>query len=158
MTSSRKRHRRRPEAVSTISASDTDTDRDTENANDSTALTTQDLDDSVFFRRRETRHHPRYKDSQLCAQVADLLGAALASVDDLDVARLLVVSVVPAPDTTRLLVTVCSPSGSPPIADDLTARLGRLKGHLRAEVAWGITRKRAPDLAFVVGAAEEAWR
>ena len=157
MTSSRKRHRRQPDAASTFSRTDTDTDPDSDPTLPSPS--TQDLDDGVFFRRRETRHHPRYKDSQLCAQVAELLSAALADVDDVDLARLLVVSVVPAPDTTRLLVTVCAPSGSAPIsADDLTARLGRLKGHLRSEVAFGITRKRAPDLAFVVGVAEAAWR
>lgn len=155
MTSSRKRHRRQPAAASTLSRTDTDPDPDSALLSPST----QDLDDGVFFRRRETRHHPRYKDSQLCAQVAEAVSTALIDVDDVDLACLLVVSVVPAPDASRLLVTVCSPAGSSPIpADELTARLTRLKGHLRAEVAWVITRKRAPDLAFVVGVAEEAWR
>ncbi|MEZ4403151.1 MAG: hypothetical protein R3B06_24215 [Kofleriaceae bacterium] len=123
-----------------------------------TTLTPEDLDDSIFFRRRETRRaSPRFdhKDRQLCAQVAELLAVALAELDDPVLAGLAIAGVAMAHDAGRLVVTVIDPSGSP--ADEVVARLARLRGHLRAEIAAGITRKRVPDVTFVVGVAEEAW-
>ena len=62
---------------------------------------------------------------------------------------LLVASVVPAPNSSRLLVTV-SPA---PGADDLdqatvAGHLERARGWLRSEVAGAINRRKAPDLAF----------
>jgi ribosome-binding factor A len=60
-----------------------------------------------------------------------------------------VVSVTPAPDASRLLVTVepVPPAGA---ADPglVLARLGRASGWLRSEVAAAVTRKRAPVLTF----------
>ncbi len=119
-------------------------------------ITEEDLDDSVFFRRRESRRaSPRHahKDQQLCAQVAALVGVALAELDDPVLASLTVASVAPAPDASRVLVTVLDPDGHP--VDEVVARLFRLRGHLRAEVAVGVTRKRVPDLAFAVAAMED---
>jgi ribosome-binding factor A len=119
-------------------------------------VTEEDLDDSVFFRRRESRRaSPRHahKDHQLCAQVAALVGAALAELEDPWLSCLNVATVAPAPDASRLLVTVVDPDQHP--ADEVIARLFRLRGHLRSEVAVGITRKRAPELAFAVAVSEE---
>jgi len=114
------------------------------------------LDDSVFFRRRESRRtSPRHahKDQQLCAQVAALVGAALAELDDPVLSGLIVATATPAPDASRLLVTVLDPDGHP--ADEVVARLVRIRGYLRAELALGVTRKRVPDLAFVVAVAKD---
>ncbi|MBK9033324.1 MAG: ribosome-binding factor A [Myxococcales bacterium] len=117
----------------------------------------------MFFRRQEVRRSTSHKDLQLAAQVATIVGAALAELDDPVLGQLLVVDATPAPDAGRLAVTVCLPrsararagAATAPTIDDVLARLGRVKGHLRAEVAAGITRKRAPELAFVVVPAEE---
>ena len=68
-------------------------------------------------------------------------------------AGLTVATATPAPDASRLLITVLDPDGHS--ADEIVARLVRIRGHLRAEVALGITRKRVPDLAFVVAACED---
>lgn len=111
----------------------------------------------MFFRRREARHtspHHAHKDHQLCAQVADLLAVALAELDDPVLANLTVATVAPAPDASRVLVSVLDPDDHP--ADEVIARLYQVRGHLRAEVALGITRKRVPDLAFAVAALEDA--
>ena len=64
-----------------------------------------------------------------------------------------VISVVPAPNSSRLLVTV---SANLPVEDfdrqEILARLDDQTGRLRAEVAASINRKRVPSLAFhVVG-------
>src|SRR4051812_33369613 len=55
----------------------------------------------------DQRRKPDRKARQLCSQVADTLGDVLAGQGGDDVLRSLhVVSVVPAPDVSRLLVTV----------------------------------------------------
>lgn len=115
-------------------------------------LTEEDLDDSVFFRRRERHGSPRHrhKDQQLAAQVAAIIGAALATLDDPRLASLIVASAAPAPDASRMLVTVVDLDGDAGPLDELLARLHRVRGALRAEVAAGITRKRAPELTFAV--------
>lgn len=118
-------------------------------------LSAEDLDDSVFFRRRERHGSPRHrhKDQQLAAQVAALVGAALATLDDPRLSGLIVTGAAPAPDASRMLVTVLDPEAGP--ADELLGQLVRLRGALRAEVAAGITRKRAPELSFAVVAETE---
>jgi ribosome-binding factor A len=89
------------------------------------------------------------KASQLCAQVAEALSFALAATSGDDaVAGLTVVAVEPAPDTTRLRVTVAPPPGDPIGPEELLARLERAAPRLRGEVARSITRRRAPTLAF----------
>ncbi|MEQ8787920.1 MAG: hypothetical protein RIC55_16560 [Pirellulaceae bacterium] len=111
---------------------------------------------------------------QLCRQVADALGYVLAGGDvsagdvsagdvlDGDVldgdddelfACLRVVSVVPAPDSSRLLVTVTSDVPRERFQPQaIVAYLDRRAGILRTEVAASIHRKRAPVLLFnVVG-------
>ncbi|CAN5650135.1 hypothetical protein BH23PLA1_BH23PLA1_01320 [soil metagenome] len=89
---------------------------------------------------------------QLCGQVARTLEGVLAGELDDDVLRnLLVVSVVPAPDESRLLVTVgpCAP-GLPFDPLQVMAHLSAASVRLRAEVAADITRRRAPTLIFQV--------
>ncbi len=94
---------------------------------------------------------------QLCHQVAETLEDVLADCGDAVLQGLRVLDVEPAPDASRLLVTVA--------ADDLPREdfdrhrvhdhLARASGHLRSEVATAITRKRTPVLVYRV-AAEDA--
>ena len=60
-----------------------------------------------------------------------------------------VVSVIPAPDASRLVVSV-TPRGAFERLDpvDVSARLARASGWLRAEVAGAVTRRKTPVLTF----------
>ena len=109
------------------------------------------VDPRTFFRDPSRRRTNR-KALQLCAQVARTLGEVLAweSGDDL-LRDLTVESVQPAPDSSRLLVTVrlhAAPGTVP--ADRVLEHLNRAQGKLRAEVAAAIHRKRVPELTFRV--------
>lgn len=105
---------------------------------------------------------PGRKARQLGRQVAETLDALLAgeAADDL-LRGLRVVDVVPAPDTSRLLVTLAvdpaldglAPTPAARPADRL-ARLDQASGWLRSEVAAAICRKRVPALAFRLTVAE----
>jgi ribosome-binding factor A len=83
---------------------------------------------------------------QLCAQVARALTFVFAGCGD-DVLRNLVVeSVTPAPNASRLLVRVASSTDVE--RSLLLAHLEHAHGMLRSEVASAINRRRAPDLVF----------
>lgn len=83
---------------------------------------------------------------QLCAQVADILNAALPGMKESILRELYVASVVPAPDSTQLLVTVSSIREQDEL--DVLHYLEGAEKSLRMEVAAGITRKRVPSLKF----------
>ena len=87
-------------------------------------------------------------------QVAESLSLAMAATagDDI-VAGMTVLAVEPAPDTTRMLVTVAPPKGEALDPAEIVSRLDRAAPRLRAEVARSITRRRAPSLAFRVSLA-----
>ena len=88
------------------------------------------------------------KAQQFCRQVQRTLNLALAeSSSDENLANLFVEEVSPAPDCGRLLVHVIVPAGYEIAAAIATLR--RNAPRLRSEVAMAITRKRAPELAFV---------
>lgn len=97
------------------------------------------------------------KARQLCSQVADTLNYVLAGeCDDEVLQNLCVLAVDPAPNTSRLLVTVslCVPDPTVDVAQVLE-RLARATGMLRCEVAAGINRRRTPQLLFqMAGPAE----
>jgi ribosome-binding factor A len=100
--------------------------------------------------RSSARSHHDRKAKQLGRQVAETLEAVFAGDSRDDVLRgLRVVSVTPAPDSSRLLVTVAP---LPPFDGldpaDLLDRLARASGRLRSEVASAITRKHAPVLTY----------
>jgi ribosome-binding factor A len=96
-------------------------------------------------RREGAGKVPNRKALQLCAQVARTLAGVFAECAD-DVLRdLAVQSVVPAPNTSRLLVTL-APDRSE--TEHLTEHLRRARGKLRSEVAAVINRRRMPDLVF----------
>ncbi len=104
-----------------------------------------DRQSSGSRRREEDR-----KTQQLCQQVAHVLEAVLTGeARDADLQDLNVVSVVPAPNAGRLLVTVQS------WADDAISRwseieekLRRATPWLRSELATSISRRRIPELVF----------
>jgi hypothetical protein len=93
------------------------------------------------------------KTLQLCSQVADTLNYVLSGdCHDELLQDLQVMSVVPAPNASQLLVTVY-----PIVATDATfdpaevrRRLLAAVGRLRSEVAASITRRKAPRLLFQV--------
>ena len=93
---------------------------------------------------------------QLCHQVAETLEEVLAECGDTVLQDLRVVDVEPAPDASRLLVTVAVDG----LLQDRQDRgrvhehLVRAAGHLRSEVASAITRKRAPVLVYRLAIAD----
>jgi ribosome-binding factor A len=108
--------------------------------------------DPRYDRPEPTTKVTNRKALQLCGQVADTLALVLAGETGDDALRHLVVeSVVPAPNTSRLLVTV-----SPSIAaldadlDAIRQQLDKVRSRLRGEIATAIHRRRVPDLTFRV--------
>jgi ribosome-binding factor A len=95
---------------------------------------------------------------QLCAQVAETLSLVLQGECDDDVLRdLMVLAVVPAPDSTQLLVTL----GPAPGANDWNAgqimeHVHKAHGKLRSEVAAAIHRRKTPALLFTFVEKESA--
>lgn len=94
------------------------------------------------------------KARQLCRQAQRALGLALGGECGDELLRDLIVdSVEPMPDASRLLVRlIMPPDGS---VAEILQRIERVRGRLRSAVAQAITRKRAPELVFVPAAAGE---
>lgn len=92
------------------------------------------------------------KTLQLCAQVARALAHVLAGECGDDALRdLIVLEVAPAPNASRLIVTVGpSGAGEPPKTAAILDGLANHAGKIRCEVAAAITRKRAPELIYRV--------
>lgn len=98
--------------------------------------------------------------AQLCEQASEALSYALACSADWVLRDLLIASVTPAPDASRLLVTVYPPHDEIPSSSPsdnqaerhaaLVAKLENARSYLRSEVASAVHRKRTPDLAFRV--------
>ena len=113
------------------------------------------IDPRLFFKQGSDQRDDR-KDRQLCKQVMRTLRLVLATCADSRVRELEVQSVVPAPDSSRLLVRVCTTETTARASSqDIVARLQLAQPYLRAEVAAAICRKRAPELAFEVAASPE---
>jgi ribosome-binding factor A len=109
------------------------------------------MDPREFFRKGRPRKGDR-KARQLCSQVAETLNLVLSGEcgDDL-LQSLQVVTVDPAPDASQLVVTVHAVHpGEEFDPGEVSARLAKIMGKLRYEVATAITRKRAPKLVFRV--------
>lgn len=91
------------------------------------------------------------KTLQLCRQVERTLNYILAGECDDDVLRdFTVVGVEPAPDASRMLVTVSPSLGSSFDLPVVLEHFERASGMLRSFVAAAIHRKRAPELTFRV--------
>ncbi|WP_438020752.1 ribosome-binding factor A [Sorangium sp. So ce315] len=110
------------------------------------------VDAGSFFGGTAARKAQR-KERQLCRQVQEAVSDALAALHDDVLQDVWVMEVEPAPDASRLAVIVEARAGTPP--DVVAARLEKVAGYVRAEVAAAITRKRAPTLAFQVLPPEE---
>jgi ribosome-binding factor A len=110
------------------------------------------LDEPSFDRERNGVNGKTHRKAlQLCAQVMRTLNTVLVGESDAVLRDLLVVEVVPAPDTKRLLVSVVlTPSAAELDPVEVLASLHHAQGHLRTEVAAEITRKKAPELSFRV--------
>ncbi len=109
------------------------------------------VDPRTFFDRRSRGRGDR-KARQLCRQVSQTLSYVLSGECDDDTLRSLYVeSVDPAPDASRLLVTVSSldKDDDTPTVDILT-KLAAVSGKLRSEVAASISRRKTPELVFNV--------
>ena len=110
------------------------------------------VDPRDFFRSGTNPHRQARKSKQLCRQVAETLELVLSGdCRDEILQSLHVASVVPAPNSSRLLVTVTA--DLPDDQLDRGAILNRLdtnSGRLRCEVAASINRKRVPTLVFSV--------
>jgi ribosome-binding factor A len=101
--------------------------------------------------RQAARKTGGRKTQQLCGQVAEALNYALAAVCQDDVLRELgVVAVQPAPDESRLLVSLGPLLPGPCDPAEVLARVQRVLGKLRSEVAAAIHRKKVPELTFCV--------
>ena len=87
---------------------------------------------------------------RLCHQVAETLDQVLSGeIADNLLQCLHIVSVRPAPDASRLLVTLHADCKREEFDRDLLEdRLAASKGRLRCEVAAAITRRKAPSLIF----------
>jgi ribosome-binding factor A len=88
-----------------------------------------------------------HKDRQVCRQVFDALSYALAELGDPVIARLALMSVDPAPDASRVLVTLVPTDGAVDI-DDAYVRVRAVAAELRQEVAVEVNRRRVPELTF----------
>lgn len=110
------------------------------------------IDPRDFFKASRIHKKDDRKVKQLCRQVAETLDQVLSGEIGDDVLRGLRVSgVVPAPDASRLLVTLyadCDPEEFD--RDKIEQRLAARHGQLRCEIAASITRKKTPTLMFNV--------
>jgi ribosome-binding factor A len=93
-------------------------------------------------------HRASRKARQLARQAERALRFAISELADEEVASALIMQVEPAPDSSRLAVTIQPAKGVAP--ETVEAGLQRAAGSLRAAVADAITRKRAPTLVFHV--------
>src|SRR6478672_834031 len=100
----------------------------------------EDGRDPRLDRRGQSGKVPNRKALQLCAQVARTLTAVLAACGDEVLRNLVVESVTPAPNASRLLVRVASSVAVE--AEPLLAHLQQAHSMLRSEVASAVNRRR----------------
>ena len=110
------------------------------------------VDPRDFFKAGRIHKKADRKAKQLCRQVAETLDQILSGETKDDVLSGLRVSdVVPAPDSSRLLVTLCADCEPSAFNREVVEqRLAHYKGRLRSEVAAAVTRRKAPMLVFNV--------
>jgi ribosome-binding factor A len=110
------------------------------------------IDPRAFFKASRPQKKETRKAKQLCRQVAETLDQLLSGEASDDALRgVRVADVLPAPDTSRLLVTLlvdCDPAAFD--RSLIEERLAQAKGRLRSQVASAITRRKAPTLVFEV--------
>jgi ribosome-binding factor A len=115
------------------------------------------IDPRDLFRANARKKGGR-KTLQLCGQVAEVLNYAFAAICNDDVLRELgVLAVQPAPDESRLLVTVGPTLPGPCDPNQVLAHVQQSLGKLRSEVAAAIHGKKVPELAFRVASNRTGW-
>ena len=117
------------------------------------------IDPREFFKASRNHKKEDRKAKQLCRQIAETLDQVLTGEISDDLLRGLQVSgVMPAPDSSRLLVTLYSDCGPEEFnRDEIELRLAARHGQLRCAIAASITRKKTPTLVFnVVGPNSES--
>ncbi|BBO36277.1 ribosome-binding factor A [Lacipirellula parvula] len=110
------------------------------------------VDPRESFKLRSHRDKPDRKAQQLCRQVAETIDQILAGeLGDAALNALRVTSVVPAPDASRMLVTLVATGRDMPFdRAAVEQKLVAVTGLLRSAVAAAITRRKAPNLSFVI--------
>jgi len=116
------------------------------------SLGTDDGIDARDLFRNRSRKKSHHKAHQLCRQVMETINYILAGdLGDARLHQIMVDSVTPAPDASRLLVSVrvmaLKPDGD---LNDVQAALQGASGLIRCEVASVVQRKKAPELVFQV--------
>ena len=107
------------------------------------------IDPHDYFRSRRPQSKENKKTLQLCRQVACCLNLVLGDCDDPIVQLMSVVDVIPAPDSSRVLVTLAVDCQSVDFdRDHALARATRQLPRLRNEIARSIHRKRVPNLTL----------
>src|SRR5262249_3479148 len=116
------------------------------------------IDPKEFFKPQRKRGKTNHRASQLCRQVAETLDLVLSGdTHDEMLQSLHVVSVAPAPDSSRLLVALwCDLPPELFNQGEIEARLADQSGRLRCAIAAAITRRKTPALAFHVSRAMPA--
>ena len=124
------------------------------------------IDPRILFSREQRKRDTSKKDRQLCREVAKALSLATRQLDRDGELGLIIDSVHPAPDASRLQVNIScerasqqAPSTTSPSASALAGaralqRLRSAKGALREELAAALHRKRVPELSFALTALE----
>jgi len=92
----------------------------------------------------------QWRAQQLCAQVREVVELCLADWSDNPLIEpVVVVSVEPAPDASRLCVTVTTDTDDGPVdVPAILDALSDLRPALRQEIAGEINRKKTPTLVF----------
>lgn len=111
-----------------------------------------EVDPSLFFAPSDGRVDRKVQ--QLCREVERTLSYAFGECSDRRVRELTVMAVDPAPDGSRLQISV-SPSGPIDVAATHEALLAA-RSFFRAEIAAAIQRKRTPELVFHIVARQDA--
>ncbi len=110
------------------------------------------VDPREYFKPDRSEKKEDHKAKQLCRQVAETIDQVLAGETNDELLRALrVAAVVPAPDASRVLVTLhadCQPAEFD--REAIEAALAQRQGQLRCAVAAAITRRKAPSLLFSV--------
>lgn len=106
------------------------------------------IDPRTYFKSKRNRKENR-KTKQLCQQVARTLNLCLNDCDDSIVQSMFLVGVVPAPDSSCLLIHVeCDVENFD--HDAAMIAIGNQTARLQFEISRSIHRKRVPNLTFSV--------
>ncbi|QEG20707.1 hypothetical protein [Mariniblastus fucicola] len=109
------------------------------------------IDPRTYFKSKRNRKENR-KTKQLCQQVARTLNLCLNDCDDSIVQSMFLVGVVPAPDSSCLLIHVeCDLTDFDP--DTALIAIRNQTARLQFEISRAIHRKRVPNLTFSVSQA-----